>query len=381
MGNIRIVPEKVTEQEFGLDMIFKNRYSLSLTYVRNTVENAIRPDTILAYTGFETQLTNLGDFRGDTYEATLEAQWLQQRDIRWSSTLVLDHGRQKITRYPRSCGDEATTTTLNRLCEGYVFGDFYGYWHARDLADMHPVHHRNGTLNNFMANDEGYIVAVGVGGHWTDARWGQDVIVDGITYGWGLPLLVSRYDAEGNRRTTSARKKIGRGLPDVNFGFGNQVQYKNWTLSAQTVGQIGGQIWNQARMSMLIRGVHRDLDQSGKPEYLKKPDSYYNFLQQLPGNWGGLTLGRDDHVMSNYIEDADFIKLTELRVAYRFDQGFPLLRRIGMTSGSIALVARDLFTITNYSGYDPQVSGSADWTTARTDRNEMPPYKNFSIED
>ncbi len=380
MGNINIVPEKVTEQEFGLDLTFNNRYSLSLNYVRNTVENTIRPDTILAYSGFETQQANLGNMRGDNYEATFEAQWVQKRDLRWSSTLVMDRGRQKITKYPRSCSDPDTQNNLNRLCEGYVFGELWSYYHIRNEDELHPLHARNGNLDYFQKNDEGYIVAVGRGGSWTDARWGQDVVVDGITYSWGLPLLASRFDPTGNRRTTSARRKEGFGLADVSFGFGNQLQYKNWSMSMQTVGQIGGQIWNQARMSMINDGVHKDLDQFGKPEYLKKPDSYYRFAQQLPANYGGLTLARSDHVMNAYLEPGDFIKLTELRVAYRLDQGLPLLRAIGMTSGSIALVARDLFTITPYSGYDPQVSGSASWTSARTDRNEMPPYRNFTAQ-
>ena len=380
MGNINIVPEKVTEQEFGLDMTFNNRYSLSLTYVRNVVENTIRPDTILAYAGFSTQQANLGNLRGDNYEATFEAQWISKRDLRWSSQLVLDRGRQKITSYPRQCEAAATQTSLNRFCEGYVFGDLYGYYMVRDEYSLHPLHHANGNLDYFQKNDEGYIVPVGRGGSWTDARWGQMVDVDGISYHWGLPMLASRFDAGGLRRTGSAITKIGFGLPEVAFGFGNQVQYKNWSASMQTVGQLGGQIWNQAAMSRVLRGVHVMLDQSGKPEYLKKPETYYENAQLLPANSASLTNGREDHVMKPFIEDGDFLKLTELRVAYRLDQGLPLLRRLGMTSGSIAMVARDLLTITNYSGYDPQVSGNASWTSARTDRSEVPPYRNFTVQ-
>jgi hypothetical protein len=51
-----------------------------------------------------------------------------------------------------------------------------------------------------------------------------------------------------------------------------------------------------------------------------------------------------------------------------------------MTGGSVALVARDLLTWTNYSGYDPQVSGTTSATTARVDRAVSPNYRSFTAQ-
>jgi hypothetical protein len=378
----------VTEQEFGLDMAINNRYSLSLTYVRNTVKDQIRPDTILAYTGFDTQQVNLGDLRGDAYEATLEAQWISRRDLRWSSSLVLDRARQKITSYPRNCDEgvgnvNTANSTYQRYCEGYVFGQIYGRYHMTDKSELAPVHIASGTADtHFAVNDEGLLVAVGPNGKYTDMRWGQVFDIDGIEYEWGLPIYGTVFDSDGlpdGRRS----KVLGNGLPDFSFGFGNQLQVGDWSLSVQTVGQVGGKIFNQAMVRAMNRGNHAILDNYGKPDYLKKTIDYYTQAETCcdpdEGNYGGLT---SEEVLAypRFMESGTFLKLNEVRLAYRLDEGLPLLRGLGMTGGSVALVARDLLTWTNYSGYDPQVSGTTSATTARVDRAVSPNYRSFTAQ-
>lgn len=387
LGNSQILPEEVTEQEFGLDMAFRNRYSLSLTYVRNTVKNIIRPDTIIAYTGFDTQQSNLGDLQGDTYEATLEAQWIQTRNLRWSSTLVLDRGRQKITRYPRSCevagNSDASNNlfTLDRKCEGYVFGQMYGRKLVTNINELSPRHLESGTaLTHFDTNDEGMLVPVGPNSSWTDMRWGQPVRIDGINYSWGLPLTAGTFNSDGGYSGTW-NGVIGQGLPDFSFGFGNQVNFGRLSASVQTVGQVGGDIFNQAKMRAMNREVHEILDQAGKPDHNKKPISFYvNGLSDnnsSSGRYGGITGGRVI-AYPHFLEPGTFLKVSELRVAYRLDEGLPFLRTLGMTGGTIALVTRDLFTLTRYTGYDPQVSGTNTVTSARVDVTTAPNYKNIS---
>jgi TonB-linked SusC/RagA family outer membrane protein len=388
LGNSQIIPEEVTEQEFGLDMTFKNRYSLSLTYVRNVVKNIIRPDTIIAYTGFDTQQSNLGDTRGDTYEATLEAQWIQTRNLRWSSQLVLDRSRQKITRYPRSCeragNSDASNNlfTLDRKCQGYVFGQMYGRKLVTNVDELSPRHIQSGTaLTHFQRNDDGYLVPVGEGGQYTDGRWGENLVIDGITYAWGHAMTAGVFNSDGSF-AGEWNGVLGQGLPDFAFGLGNQVLAGNWTFSLQTVGQVGGDIFNQAKMRSMNRVNHAALDQFGKPEALKKPLSYYTSSVSQNNNLTGRSSGLTGNRVIAYpwlLEPGSFLKITELSVRYRLNQGLPLLRSIGMTSGQVSLIARDLYTWTKYTGYDPQVSGTTQVTTARVDESDKPPnYMNLT---
>jgi hypothetical protein len=385
MGNNDIKPEQVTEQEFGLDFTLKNQYSASLTYVRNYVKNAIRADTISSYTGFDTQVTNLGDLSGNTYEATLESQWINQRNLRFSSTLVLDRSRQKIAKYPRKCENPNTTTTLIRECAGYVFGQMYGEYLIRDASDLNPIHVTSGHTTSIDRNDDGLLVPVGEycstpddcrPGSWTDMRWGDTVTIDGIKYPWGLPIRGGIYNVDGVR-TGNATRIIGQGLSSLNIGFGNQLQIGRWSGFMQFVGQVGGKIFNREAMTRVNSEQHEMVDQFGKPEYAKKPITYYTSTVNVLAGTGGLTRNNTTAV-DYFIEDGDFLKLSELRIAYRLDSGLPLLRRLGMTGGQLALSGRNLFVITGYSGVDPQVSGSTSTTAARVDETGYPRYRSVT---
>jgi hypothetical protein len=264
-----------------------------------------------------------------------------------------------------------------------VFGQQFSTYVVRTPQDLNPIHTTNGSLDQFNVNDEGLLVAVGKNGSWTDGRWGQIVPIDGINYGWGMPIRASTYDPLTGVRTGDQQKVLGMGIADVSLGLNNSVRFKRMTLSAQINSQIGGTVWNSARQGEMGRHVAAELDQFGKPEHMKKPIEYYMLARQTSGgggNWGGLTQNVRNVPVDMFIEDGTFVKLSEMRLAYRLDQGLPLLRNLGMTSGSIAFVTRDLFTITNYSGYDPEVSGETNFTSARTDAAAtLPPFRNLAI--
>jgi TonB-dependent SusC/RagA subfamily outer membrane receptor len=379
MGNTNIEPEEVTEQEFGLDMAYKNKYSASLTYVRNVVKNSIRADTISSYTGFDTQQANLGDLGGTSYEATFESQWVQQRNFRWSTTLVLDRSRQKITSYPRLCQPINVTNTLERHCAGFVFGQMYGDRLVRNESQLNPKHITSGSADwNFDLNDDGLLVAVDSGGSWTDMQWGRSVSIDGVSYAWGMPIRVGVYDVDGTR-TGNRVDVIGDGLSDFNFGLGNQIQVGKWTGHIQFAGQIGGLIFNREAMTRYDLEIHSDLDQAGKPDYAKKPINYYTDNDNTASGAGGVTAD-DDNSVDWFLEDGSYLRLSELRIAYRLDGGLPLLRRLGMTGGQIALIGRNLLTLTDYSGIDPQVGATDDATTARVDQTSYPRSRNYALQ-
>ncbi len=369
MGNTNIVPERVTEQEFGVDMSYKNRFGLQASFVRVYTENAIRDDTISSYTGFDTQVANLGDLLGHTVEATLEAQWLTRRTFVWSSTLVLDRSRIKIAKYPRRCS--ATNGNLQRECEGYVFGEVWGAGFARDARDLSPRHVTSNSLNQFELNDDGLLVAVGPNGHWTDGKWGTNVVVDGITYQWGMPIVLGNYDAAGLRSGNKA-VSMGQANPDAQLGFTNAIVWGPWNFHLQLTGQIGGLLYNRVKERLYRIELHRDVDQAGKPEYAKKPSVYYtNNVVAASGSAGLSPNIRVDW----FAEPDDYVKVAELQARYRFDRIPAALAATGLKQASIAVTARNLFSITKYSGQDPE-AGTA---TVRVDDIAYPRYRTISL--
>ena len=370
MGNTQLVPEKVTEQEFGFDFNIQRRYGFQLSYIRTYTENAIRSDTISSYTGFDTQVKNLGDLQGTAYEATIELQWMRRPNFVWSSSIVADRARTKIAKYPRLCAP-AGAATLQRECEGYVIGEMYGIGFAREATQLSPRHVTNNNLDAFEVNDDGLLVAVGKGSHWTDGRWGQNVVVDGITYQWGMPIVVGNYDATG-LRNGNASISFGQSNPDMQFGVSNNIVWGPWNLFTQFTGQFGGLMYNRWKERLYDLELHADVDQSGKPEYAKKPVSYYLNNPVAASGSSGLAAGaRTDW----FAERNSYAKLSEIQVLYRFDRPPTALARFGVRQANVGLTGRNLLSWQTYTGYDPE----AGTPTVRVDDIAYPKYRTVSL--
>lgn len=108
--------------------------------------------------------------------------------------------------------------------------------------------------------------------------------------------------------------------------------------------QFGGNVYNRTNQRMYQYYRSSDTDQAGRPEELKKTTDYYTSLYaaNLINDW--------------FVEDGGFVKLREVALRYTVP-----VERIGFLGGSgidglrVGLIGRNLFTATNYSGYDPDV--------------------------
>jgi hypothetical protein len=187
-----------------------------------------------------------------------------------------------------------------------------------------------------------------------------------------MPIVIGQYSPTDSLRTANAVTLLGQGLPDFQFGLGNNLVYGKWDFFVQTVGQVGGKLYNRTKERLYDLEFHRDVDQAGKPEYAKKPAIYYT--GNVVGGTGGSSGLAPGIRINNFIEDAGFLKISELQVRYRFDNA-RWLAPIGARQASLAFNARNLWTLTGYSGYDPE-TGSAN---TRIDEISYPRYRTFSL--
>jgi hypothetical protein len=195
--------------------------------------------------------------------------------------------------------------------------------------------------------------------------------VDGISYQWGMPIVMGVYDATGLRAGNRA-VLIGQSLPDAQFGFTNSVVWGSWNFHALLTGQVGGLLYNRAKERLYDLELHRDVDQAGKPEYAKKPSVYYTNNPVAASGSTGLAPGvRVDW----FAEPADYLKISELQALYRFGRIPSALAATGLKQASLAITARNLFAFTKYSGQDPE-SGTAN---VRIDDIQYPRYRTISL--
>ncbi len=360
LGNKYLKPEKSLEQEFGLDVVALERFFVQLTYATQRTTDQLVSVPLPSLFGFSNQWQNAGTLEGHTYEATLEARVIDRPNFRWSMNLVADRSRNELTEYDRPCH----TAGLGYRCAGEQIGMIYTQTLTRSQKDLEE--HRGGlhvnSLDQFDVNDDGLMVPVGAGNSYRDGvaknLWGTSVTIDGRSYTWGMPFKL--LNAAGN----AVYRKTGDFNPDFKWGFNNQVQWGDLSLSALVDGQVGGNVYNSTKQRMYQWERHGDEVQVGKPEELKKPSSYYVG-----------SLYNANSVIDWFVEDASFVKLREVSLRYRLDPS-----RLGPLAGLnldrvvFGLIGRNLYTWTDFSGYDPEIGGVLD----RDDSFDYPVYRTLT---
>ena len=361
MGNRYLKPEHALEQEFGVDVVALQRHFLQLTYATQRTTDQLLAIPLPSLFGFSSQRQNAGTIEGNTYEVTLESRLVERPNLRWSMTLVGDRSRNTITEFDRPC----YTSGLGYRCAGEQMGMIYTQKLARTHRDLEI--HRGGLHANstgaFQVNDDGVLVVVGEGNSWRDGvaknLWGTTVNIDGINYPWGFPFRLT--DELGN----PLRMKTGDSNPDLKWGITNQVQWRNLTIHALVDGQVGGNVYNNTKQRMYQHERHGDEVQAGKPEERKKPASYY--------------VGPIYNANSNidwFVEDGSFVKLREVALRYRLDPArFGLFGRTGVDRVVLGVIARNLYTWTEYSGFDPEIGSVLN----RIDSFDYPVYRTLTF--
>jgi TonB-linked SusC/RagA family outer membrane protein len=370
LGNRDLKPEFTTEHEAGIDAsLFNNRASLALTYAKGTTEDQIQQVPLASFAGFTSQWQNAGTVESTSYEATLDVSLVESQDFGWTAKLLFDRTKSTITELNLPdfqygvAGQGLGNVFFAR--EGEEVGTFYGRMAAQSCADL-PT---DVSCDGFAVNDDGWLVWVGDGGLQSQA-WGtdSDVTVRGAPVKWGTPFIGECDD--GAERVTNC--PLGNTIPDFSLNFSQNFSYKGLNLFALLSHVNGFDVYNQPVQWATFANYSGIMEQAGVPDAQKKPIGYYKsgLYQAL----GGL------NPSSPFIEDATFTKLREVSLSYTFgaDQlaGIPGLQRV---SGlGISVSGRNLYTWTDYTGFDPEVGKSGgDTGSSAIARVEGYQYPNF----
>lgn len=145
------------------------------------------------------------------------------------------------------------------------------------------------------------------------------------------------FDENGISIISDEKKITESALPTFTYGFNTYFRYKNVDLSLSLIGQSGGYLFNNTKLNTSTmsnfsanKNVTKDVLNSGQ-----SPD--------------------DALVVSDYyLESSDFLRLNNLRVGYNFYSS----KIKWMKQLTLYATGQNLFTITDYSGYDPAVNTS-----------------------
>ena len=371
LGNAQLKPENIAETEVGFDAEFFNRIGVNVTYASSDAENQILLVPSPAITGFQNQWRNAGTLHNETYELSVNVPIFTGRDLSWSMRGTFDRNRTTISKLippPFNFGASLQATDqVFRAVEGRAFGEFWGRVFLTSCAQLPTSTATPGGSINYQAecqagrqfavNNDGYLTYTGFNGtNGASARGGitNNLWQTNLPSAWspfpgrsltyGHPIVLS--DANGN----AVSSPIGNALPDYRWAMSTNVQYKRFTAYALVDATMGRGIYNQGRGWSYLDFNSADGDQRGRSVYDAKPMSY-NYRAGLPDNGNGLG-GFYDILGPNtkMLENTNYAKVREVALSFR------LGRLQGLFGDwNLSLIGRNLYTFTNYSGFDPEV--------------------------
>jgi len=332
--NLNISWEKTQNFDFGIDLsFFHERLKTSLDYYSKEVNNLLLFTDVPAVSGYQKQWVNVGKMKNSGFELTLDCKLIDQ-DFKWNLLLNSAYNKNEVVEI-NQIGQEVwgADQAYKYFKEGEEAAQFYLHdWQGVNPDTGNPVwRYADGSLSETPPNSD------------------------------------------------SNRKAFGSGIPEFTGGMNNRFSYKGFELTAFLVFAEGKKMMNGT--AALLHTYSTTESYNLSPDVLnywqRKGDMTHQpaLFNQSITSQNNYTTSRTS---SRFYEDASFIRLKKLVLAYHFPQ--KLVNRLKLDGIKLYAQATNLFTITNYSGVDPEVSafGSSSLLSGY-DEVTMPQTKSFSL--
>ena len=292
--------ETTKQTNFGIDVsLLNNRLSITSDfYIKKTSEMLLNKK-IPSSTGFTDALLNVGAMENRGFEFQVSSKNLIH-ELKWDTDFNIAFNKSKITSLPGGSiklGNISDRGMVAIAKEGEELGTFYGY-----ISD------------------------------------GVDPVTGDIVY----------RDIDGSGDLSDGDQTIiGKANPDYTFGITNNFSYKNWSLNFFLQGVQGNDVFNASRIE--TEGM---FDEGNQLTTVLNHWTPTNTITDMPRiNYG---VDHNTKISSRYIEDGSYIRLKSLTLGYSLSD--TIANRFNIGKVYFYVTGTNLFTITKYSGLDPEVS-------------------------
>jgi hypothetical protein len=307
--------------------------------------------TLPGFTGLPSIIDNVGSTENKGLELVVggdpltgDIKWNTAFNISWNKNKVIDLGTTTKLGFISSSGNYGVSN-LMFLVPGEPFGQMYGYgtmglWKVAEATEAYKYGQLPGDIHYIDVNNDGQI----------------DL----------LDQMV-----------------IGNALPKYIFGWSNRFSYKGFDLSFLIQGVKGNSIFNMAKIRLESpgSGTSTRLLNRWTPENQNTDiPAFIDDRTRLDANLTNKINISDIDVnaIKRYVEDGSYTRLKNMMLGYNLDPH--LTNRIGLSKVRLFASATNLFTITNYTGYDPEVSSyNGNDAQVGIDMGNYPSAKTYTI--
>lgn len=324
IGNFATGWEENVISNIGIDAtILDYKLDFSIEYYKKKINGLLFSQPLPAVIlGDATAPTvNIGDIQNSGVDATVRYRGQISSDLKFNTTLNVTSYKNMVVDIPDPgyfySGSGYAIGSIARNEEGHPVSSFYGY------------------------------KIIGL--------FGDDAEVASAPTQTGAAPGRFRYqDTDGDGEITAEdRVHLGHPNPDFTYGLTLGLEYKGFDLSGVFYGSQGAELFNAVKaythfMQAYKEQKSRDLLNAWTPE---------NKNTNIPKIETISTLSTNGASNSFFVEDGSYFRLRTLMLGYTFDPS--LLDKFGISRLRVYSQASNLFTITKYSGPDPELGGSS----------------------
>ena len=384
--------ETTITRNFAFDIsMFNGRLKITPELYFNTTRDLLYDSTIPAVTGYTKQQQNIGKVQNNGFELTVNADLLRGKDYVLSANFTLGHNKMTIKEL--NATDSKLYNYSNRFYSsgkddyllevGKEVGLLYGY-----------VYDGLYTIDDF--NPDGYA---------TKAKWTlnegvpqmtTEVLAASNSGDPNMPGKIKFKDLDGDGKITlKDRQVIGNTNPTIQGGFGLSGSYKDFDFAANFVYMLNFDIYNATAYALssssgnksIYTNVYSKFSRDNRWVYTTNTGRHEDYwtepftMDEYLAENAGKTLWNPADVVSNtlnsyFVEDGSFLRCSDVTIGYTLPKN--LITKIGLSKLRVYASASNLFIITGYSGYDPEVDVQTGLTPSM-DFNRYPRNRAFSF--
>nr|WP_293840622.1 TonB-dependent receptor [uncultured Arsenicibacter sp.] len=323
IGNPNTGWEENIVTNIGFDAsILNNKLDISLEYYKKSINGLLFTQPLPASAGGATAPTvNIGDIQNKGVDLAATYRGTVNNDLKFTIGANITTYKNEVVNIPNPGYFDAANTqnlgTVIRNQVGQPVSSFFGYK----------------VLGLFQSDAD---------------------VSTSPTQSGAAPGRFKYQDVNGDGQITAAdRTFLGNPNPDFTYGLNLGVTYRNFDFSTTLFGSQGNEIYNTIKsfthfFSTYVGAKSNDLLNAWSPtntgSSIPKIESTGSFSSSGVSN-------------SFYVEDGSFLKMRSLVIGYTVSPS--TLKRLGINKLRVYAQGANLFTLTKYSGLDPEISGNS----------------------
>lgn len=324
--------EGSTTLNLGVDLgMLDNRLNLTADFFVKNTKDLLLAQSLAHVTGFSSQWQNIGKIQNKGIELSLNSINFSNRNFSWQTDFNISFIRNTLkslqsgvsSMYSRSGFNSEFTDNDYIATVGSSLGLIYGY----EFDGVYQSSDFNTTPDGRLMLKEG--------------------ITNNLRYGTVVPGVVKYKDQNGDGViTTDDRTVIGNAVPKWFGGITNTFNYKGIDLSVMLQFNYGNDVYNATRLYS-TQSQNERINQLAEVADRWTPTNASNSVPSAKGYV-------KNELYSRFIEDGSFLRLKNLTMGYTLPSQW--IKKASISKLRVYASAQNLFCLTGYSGYDPEVS-------------------------